>query len=128
LLAVRGKGYYINQVNVNKKLRICLIFNKLSNYKRSIYYSFVKTMGIKATVDVFIYNYDPEEFEAIVDNNLNNYDYFVILPHFRNMEMTTQQVTESHLLSNTHISEVIKKIPREKVLIVDRYMDELKDY
>lgn len=128
LLAVRGKGYYINQVNVSKKLRICLIFNKLSNYKRSIYYSFVKTMGIKATVDVFIYNYDPEEFEAIVDNNLNNYDYFVILPHFRNLEMTTQQVTESHLLSNTHISEVIKKIPREKVLIVDRYMDELKDY
>lgn len=114
LLAVRGKGYYINQVNVSKKLRICLIFNKLSNYKRSIYYSFVKTMGIKATVDVFIYNYDPEEFEAIVDNNLNNYDYFVILPHFRN--------------ENANISEVIKKIPREKVLIVDRFMDELKDY
>lgn len=114
LLAVRGKGYYISQVNVSKKLRICLLFNKLSNYKRSIYYSFVKTMGIKATVDVFIYNYDPEEFEAIVDNNLNNYDYFVILPHFRN--------------ETVNISEVIKKIPREKVLIVDRFMDELNDY
>jgi DNA-binding transcriptional regulator YhcF (GntR family) len=114
LLAVRGKGYYINQVNASKKLRICLIFNKLSNYKRSIYYSFVKTMGIKASVDVFIYNYDPEEFEAIIDNNLNNYDYFVILPHFRN--------------ETVNISEVIKKIPPEKVLIVDRFMDELKDY
>jgi len=114
LLAVRGKGYYINQVNVGKKLKICLIFNKLSNYKRSIYYSFVKTMGGKASVDVFIYNYDPDEFEAIIDNNLNNYDYFVILPHFRN--------------DNSNISEVIKKIPREKVLIVDRFLDELKDY
>ena len=114
LLAVRGKGYYINQVNVGKKLKICLLFDKLSNYKRSIYYSFVKSMGTKASVDVFIYNYNPEEFEAIVDNNLNNYDYFVILPHFRN--------------ENANISEVIKKIPREKVLIVDRFMDELKDY
>ena len=114
LSAVRGKGYYINQVNVSKKLKICLIFNKLSNYKRSIYYSFVKTMGVKASVDVFIYNYDPDEFEAIVDNNLNNYDYFVILPHFRN--------------ENANISEVIKKIPREKVLIVDRFLDELKNY
>jgi DNA-binding transcriptional regulator YhcF (GntR family) len=114
LLAVRGKGYYINQVNVSKKLKICLIFNKLSNYKRSIYYSFVKTLGAKASVDVFIYNYDLDEFEAIVNNNLNNYDYFVILPHFRN--------------ENANISRVIRKIPEGKVLIVDRFLDELKDY
>ena len=114
LSAVRGKGYYINQVNVSKKLKICLIFNKLSNYKRSIYYSFVKTMGVKASVDVFIYNYDLDEFESIVNNNLNHYDYFVILPHFRN--------------ENANISEVIKKIPREKVLIVDRFLEELKNY
>jgi DNA-binding transcriptional regulator YhcF (GntR family) len=114
LLAVRGKGYYINHVNVSKKLKICLIFNKLSNYKRSIYYSFMKTMGVKASVDVFIYNYDPDEFASIIENNLNNYDYFVILPHFRN--------------ENASIGEIIKKIPREKVLIVDRNMDELKDY
>ena len=114
LSAVRGKGYYINQANVSKKLKICLIFNKLSNYKRSIYYSFVKTMGAKASVDVHIYNYDLDEFAAIVNNNLNHYDYFVILPHFRN--------------ENASVSEVIKKIPPEKVLIVDRFLDELKDY
>ncbi len=114
LLAVRGKGYYVNHVNFSKKLKICLIFNKLSNYKRSIYYSFVKTMGVKASVDVFIYNYDPDEFKAIIDNNLTAYDYFVILPHFRN--------------ENANIGEIIKKIPREKVLIVDRFLDELIDY
>lgn len=114
VVAVRGKGYYINQVNVSKKLKICLIFNKLSNYKRSIYYSFVKTLGTKASVDVHIYNYDLDEFESIVNNNLNNYDYFVILPHFRN--------------ENANISQVIRKIPHEKVLIVDRFLEELKDY
>ncbi len=114
LLAVRGKGYYINQVNVSKKLKICLIFNKLSNYKRSIYYSFVQTMGAKASVDVFIYNYELDEFEAIINNNLKNYDYFVILPHFRN--------------EKANVAEVIRKIPREKVLIVDRFLEELRDY
>jgi DNA-binding transcriptional regulator YhcF (GntR family) len=114
LSAVRGKGYYINQANFSKKLKICLIFNKLSNYKRSIYYSFVKAMGTRASVDVHIYNYDLDEFAAIVNNNLNLYDYFVILPHFRN--------------ENASASEVIKRIPREKVLIVDRFLDELRDY
>lgn len=114
LLAVRGKGYYINHINVGKKLKIYLLFNKLSNYKRSIYYAFVKTLGNKASVDVGIYNYDPDEFSALIENNLHNYDYFVILPHFKN--------------ENYPIGEAIKKIPREKVLIVDRFLDELKDY
>ena len=114
LSSVRGKGYYVNQTNVGKKLKISLIFNKLSNYKRSLYNSFVQTLGTKASVDVFIYNYDISEFESIIDNNLTNYDYFVILPHFGN--------------ENAEIGRVIKKIPTEKVLIVDRYLEELKNY
>jgi DNA-binding transcriptional regulator YhcF (GntR family) len=114
LASVRGKGYYVKQGSVGKKLRISLIFNKLSNYKRSLYYSFVQTIGKKASVDVFIYNYDIAEFESIIDNNLSNYDYFVILPHFKN--------------ENADVGHVIKKIPKEKVLIVDRNLDELKDY
>lgn len=114
LSAVRGKGYYINKVSLNRKIKVYLLFNKLSNYKRSIYYSFVKTLGNKAGVDVGIYNYDCDEFSALINNNLNNYDYFVILPHFRN--------------ENARVFETIKKIPRQKVLIVDRFVEELKEY
>ncbi|MEL7587771.1 MAG: GntR family transcriptional regulator [Prolixibacteraceae bacterium] len=114
LASVRGKGYYVNQGSIGKKLRICLIFNKLSNYKRSLYNSFVQTLGKKASVDVFIYNYDISEFENIIDHNLAGYDYFVILPHFKN--------------ENADVGKVIKKIPKEKVLIVDRNLNELKDY
>jgi DNA-binding transcriptional regulator YhcF (GntR family) len=114
LASVRGKGYYVNQSSMDKKFRISLIFNKLSNYKRSLYNSFVQTLGKKASVDVFIYNYDISEFENIIENNLSNYDYFVILPHFKN--------------ENADVASVIRKIPKAKVLIVDRNMDELKDY
>ena len=114
LAAVKGKGYYVNHVNVGRKIKVYLLFNKLSNYKRSIYYSFVNTMRNKASVDVGIYNYDFEEFVSLIDNNLHNYDYFVILPHFKN--------------ENAPIGDVIKRIPKEKVLIVDRYLEELKDY
>jgi DNA-binding transcriptional regulator YhcF (GntR family) len=114
LSSVRGKGYYVNQTNVQKQLKVALIFNKLSNYKRSIYYSFIETLGSKANVDVFIYNYDVTEFEKIIDNQLTTYDYYVILPHFKN--------------ENADVEGVIKKIPKEKVLIVDRNLDSLKDY
>ena len=114
LASVRGKGYYVNQVNVHKKIKVALILNKLSNYKRSIYYSFSETLGSKASVDVFIYNYSIEQFEEIVVNQIVNYDYFVILPHFKDDE--------------ADVVRVIKKIPKKKVLLVDRNMELLKDY
>ncbi|MGE4587060.1 MAG: GntR family transcriptional regulator [Mangrovibacterium sp.] len=114
LASVRGKGYYVNQSSIGNRLRISLIFNKLSNYKRSLYNSFIQTLGKKASVDVFIYNYDITEFENIIDNNLANYDYFVILPHFKNEQ--------------ADVERVIRKIPKGKVLIVDRNLPELKDY
>lgn len=114
LASVRGKGYYVNQVNVHKKIKVALILNKLSNYKRSIYYSLSETLGSKASVDVFIYNYSIEQFEEIVNNQMIHYDYFVILPHFKDDEATGVNI--------------IKKIPKKKVLLIDRNLELLKDY
>jgi len=114
LASVRGKGYYVNQINIHKKIKVALILNKLSNYKRSIYYSISETLGSKASVDVFIYNYSIEQFEEIVNNQMVHYDYFVILPHFKDDEATGVSI--------------IKKIPKKKVLLVDRNLELLKDY
>ena len=114
LASVRGKGYYINQINVHKKIKVALILNKLSNYKRSIYYSLSDTLGNKASVDVFIYNYSIAQFEEIVNNQIIHYDYFVILPHFKD--------------DDANGADIIKKIPKMKVLLVDRNLELLKDY
>lgn len=114
LSPVRGKGYYVNISDLQKKLKVALILNKLSNYKRSIYYSLVNTLGNRAGVDVFIYNHSIDKFREIIENQLTNYDYFIILPQFNN--------------ENEKGAEVIRQIPRKKVLLIDRYLDELKDY
>ena len=45
LLAVRGKGYYINHVNVSKKLKICLIFNKLKQLQKEYLLFFCENYG-----------------------------------------------------------------------------------
>lgn len=114
LTSVRGKGYYVNTTKVGKKYKIALILNKLSNYKRSIYYSMVETLGNKAKVDVFIYNYDNDQFQEILDNQRNNYDYYAILPHTRGDE--------------SEMVEVIRSLPKEKVILIDRNLAMLKDY
>ena len=71
-------------------------------------------METRHSVDVFIYNYDLNQFQEIIENHISNYDYFIILPHFKN--------------ENDDVAGVIKKIPQEKVLIVDRYLESLKKY
>lgn len=114
LASVRGKGNYVSQINVHKKIKVALILNKLSNYKRSIYYSLSETLGSKASIDVFIYNYSIEQFEEIVNNQMVHYDYFVILPHFKDDEATGVNI--------------IKRIPKKKVLLIDRNLELLKDY
>lgn len=114
LSSVRGKGYYVNKIDVHQKLKVALIFSKLSNYKRSLYYAFGETLGNKAGIDVFIYNYSIEKFKEIIDNQITNYDYFVILPQFKD--------------ENVDVVKAITKIPRDKVLFIDRNLDVLNDY
>ncbi|MBM3418068.1 MAG: GntR family transcriptional regulator, partial [Bacteroidetes bacterium] len=55
--SVRGKGFYISSTKMEHKMRVVLLFNKLSSYKKLIYYSIINTLGSKATVDLFIHHY-----------------------------------------------------------------------
>lgn len=109
ITSVRGKGFYITSTISSKKLKVLLIFNKLSSYKKAIYYSLLETLGEEATVDLQIHHYNRSLFESILEKNLGEYNYYVLAPHFFD--------------ENGHPEipyELIKKLPAEKLLIVDR--------
>src|SRR3954462_10593313 len=48
--SVPGKGYYIKSNNVESKIKVFLLFNKLSAHKKIIYDSFVSTLGDAAAI------------------------------------------------------------------------------
>ena len=79
---IKGKGFYINRTDITTPYRILLLFNKISNYKKQIYNSFVETMGNKAIVDLKIHHSNAKVFESLLHDNINEYDYFIIMPHF----------------------------------------------
>jgi DNA-binding transcriptional regulator YhcF (GntR family) len=81
ITAIRGKGFFVNGLK-GSKLRILLILNKLSAYKKLIYYSFLNTLGDKATVDLQIHHYNAVLLKNILDDNKGKYHYYVIMPHF----------------------------------------------
>ena len=106
IVPVKGKGFYVNRTDITKHYRVLLLFNKMSNYKKQVYNSFINEMADKATVDLKIYHCDTEMFLSILNANLHEYDYYIIMPHFY------EHAEEAY--------EAIAEIPNEKLLILDK--------
>src|SRR5690242_21084009 len=58
ITSVKGKGYYVNETEIDATYRVLLLFSKISNYKRQIYNAFVETLGRNAVVDIKIHHFN----------------------------------------------------------------------
>ncbi len=116
IVSVRGKGFFINELK-GSKLRVLLIFNKLSAYKKIIYYSFIKALGDKAIVDLQIHHYNAELLKKILEDSKGKYHYYVIMPHFYDG------------LAHVNVLELLAQIPKGELILLDKNLPELKrDY
>ena len=104
--SIPGKGYYVNGNLEGAKIKILVIFNKMCSYKKVIYNSFLKTLGNKATANFFVHQYDFKYFEDLILDNLGNYDYYVVMPHFYDFRHD--------------VEKVLKKVPANKLLVLDK--------
>jgi DNA-binding transcriptional regulator YhcF (GntR family) len=105
IVPIKGKGYYINNVNIHVPIRVLLLFNKLSEYKKQIYHAFVERLGTGAIVDLKIHHFDVQILRTLVENHINEYNHFVIMPYFY------EEPAEA--------LRIIKSIPPEKLLLLD---------
>ncbi len=112
ITSVQGKGYYI-QTNDTNKIKVLLIFNKLSSYKKLIYYAFINALGDQATVDLQIHHYNARHFKDIIEKNLGKYNYYVVMPHF------TQDLDKADYM------EVLETIPANELVLLDKDIPDL---
>ena len=111
--SIPGKGYFVIHTDYSRKLKICLLFNKLSTHKKIVYDSFTKAIGEDAAIDLYVYNNDFSLFKSILNNKKDGYTHYVIIPHF------TEGDEKAQLLINT--------IPREKLVILDKLLPGITD-
>lgn len=110
--SVRGKGYYI----LNEKptqLRVLLVMNKMSAYKKAIYEAFVSTLGDRATVNLHIHHGNTRVFKDIIKESLGHYHYYVIMPHF-------YSETDSNALL-----AILRQIPPQELILLDKDLPDL---
>lgn len=106
IIPIKGKGYYIHDVNIDVPVKVLLLFNKISSYKQQIYESFINRLGTNAVVDLKIHHFNVKILRTLVENNLNDYNYFVIMPYFYD--------NPQEALS------ILKTIPPEKLVLLDK--------
>jgi len=106
IIAVKGKGYYIKDVFIHIPLKVLLIFNKISNYKKQVYNAFIETIGSDAIVDLKIHHFNTQIFKSLIENHIDEYNYFVVMPHFyENQEEAFR---------------IMRSIPADKLIILDK--------
>jgi len=104
--SVPGKGYYVKKTDLNQKMKIFLMFNKLSPHKKIIYDSFVASLGDLAAIDFYIYNNDFLFFKKLMSQKRDDYTHYVIIPHF--------------LDGGENVHEIINGIPKDKLILMDK--------
>ncbi|WP_186755895.1 GntR family transcriptional regulator [Echinicola salinicaeni] len=115
IISVKGKGYYVARNVSHSQTKVLFLLNKLSNYKLRIYNSFVNNLGPDSQVDLNIYHCDPKNLINLLKENTGAYDYYVIMPHFKDQEL-------NHLNYDQEVIKSITDIPSEKVIIMDNYL------
>ncbi|MEN9980871.1 MAG: hypothetical protein RL542_658 [Bacteroidota bacterium] len=110
--SIKGKGYYITRTNLVSKTNILFLINKLSPYKMTTFNSFVNSIGANSNTDLLIYHCDETLFLNLLEKNKDDYDYYVIMPHFKTEDLKHVSYTEE-------VVKAIKKIPKDKLVIMD---------
>jgi DNA-binding transcriptional regulator YhcF (GntR family) len=104
--SIPGKGYYILNEYYNQRLKICLVFNKLSTHKKIIYDAFVESLGENVSIDLYIYNNDICVFKELMNSKSDQYSHYVVIPHF--------------LASAGDEYEILNAIPKNKLILMDK--------
>ena len=118
IVSVKGKGFYVSKTDLSIKVNVLFLINKLSTYKMRIFNSFVDTLGANAEVELAIYHCEPSVFTSILEKKKNQFDYFIIMPHFRDEQ-------SQHMGCTDDILKAILSLPKGKLIIMDRNLKSL---
>lgn len=119
IVSVRGKGFYTSKTDLISRVNILFMVNKPSTYKMITYNSFVNALGVDGHVNMFIYHCDESLFIKTLERNLGAYDYYVIMPHFRDEN-------SHHVTFTPEVLRVLKLIPVDKLIMLDNVKDVLE--
>lgn len=111
--SVPGKGFFVKSNEMDKRYRVLLLLNKLSEHKKVMYDALLQTFDGTAEVDIYVYNNDFASFKKLILNRLEDYTHFVVTALFAGR-------TED-------AGHVMSSIPRDKLIVFDKLVPGLPE-
>ena len=111
---IKGK-FYVVQEKANR-IKILLVFNKLEDNKRNTYEAIQDVFNGTAIIDFQVYYSNYQTFKNIINESLNKYDYYIIMPHFYHDTFIDDNYT------------LLNKISANKLIFIDRIIPEIKNF
>lgn len=100
----QGIGYFVSNNDVGQKLKIALILYGFQTFQQDFYNKFRKTLGSQYQIDVFFHHNNLQMYKSILTSTKLNYGKYVVAP-----------------IQNPEALAALKELPKEKILIIDRY-------
>ncbi|MDH4461979.1 MAG: GntR family transcriptional regulator [Flectobacillus sp.] len=100
--AQHGKGYYVASTDIQTQINVFVLFDAMNSYKEILFQALRESLGENVTINLFFHYHDVKVFENVIVNNLGNYNFYIIIPHF-----------------NIDVSDIVRLIPNDKLLILD---------
>jgi len=110
IIAMHGKGFYIAKTKIKVKLNIFVLFDTFNAYKEVLYAALINALPSDTQFSIFFHHYNVRQFAELIKNNLGNYNFYIIMPHF-----------------DTDVSEILRLMPRHKLLLLDKDASGFKD-
>ena len=105
-----GKGFYVADPEAGAKPpSVLLLLDKLSVYKEVMFNAFAAEIGTGAELTILTHHQNLDLLRYYLDNNLDNFDYYVITPHFP-MDAASQAAALKQ----------VSRIPNRKLIMLDR--------
>lgn len=105
-----GKGYFIISTDVKATMHVFVLFDAMNSYKEALFLSLRESLGENVSIDLYFHYQKLNVFESLIVNNLGNYHFYIVMPHF-----------------NEDVSPILKQIPKEKLLVLDIDVEQLED-
>ena len=97
-----GKGFYLESTDTRTQLNIFVLFDALTPFKEILFDNLMANLGEGINVNIFFHHHNLKVFENLLLNNLGHYNFYVVMPHFKE-----------------DITKILQNIPKEKLLILD---------
>ena len=112
----QGKGFFVSDVNKRSSQRILFLMDRNGIYKQMMLDSFQSTLARQGHYDLtlLIHNQSVELLRYFLDNHLDRYDWYVVMPHF-----PLDDVTQENVLKQ------LRRIPNRKMILLDRLVPHL---